>query len=181
MEKRVIFVLGPDRPGIIAAVSRTLCDAGCNLEDVSHTTLQGQFVGIFAAVLPAGTDTENLLSALEGRLLPLGMLVLLRPLPPAPPPTPGEPYVITTVGPDRPGLVAGIAEVLARHGANITNLKAFPREGNRRQDYVVFYEVDLPPSLDRHGFREELRRAAETLGLDLNLQHREIFEEVHRI
>ena len=94
---------------------------------------------------------------------------------------PAEPLVITTVGPDRPGLVAGIAGLLARYGANITNLKAVARGGAAGQEYVTFYEVDVPAGVDRQGFRRDLRERARELGLDVNLQHREIFEQVHRV
>ena len=101
--------------------------------------------------------------------------------PPARAGAPGEPYVITTVGPDRAGLVAGITGLLAQHGANITNLKAVTRADRERQEYVTFYEVDLPADTDRQAFRAALRARARELGLDVNLQHREIFEQIHRI
>lgn len=183
MGKTVVFILGPDGPGIIAAVARTLFEQGCNLEDVSQTSLQGQFVGIFVAIPGAGTGGDTLAAALRGRLEPLGLFVHLRELgaPAAPPARPAEAYVITTVGPDRPGLVAGIAGLLAEHGANITNLKALTRGAEGAQEYVTFYEVDVPAAADRLAFRTALRARAQELGLDVNLQRREIFEQVHRI
>lgn len=183
MGKSVVFVLGPDRPGIIAAVAQTLFEQGCNLEDVSQTSLQGQFVGIFV-VSPDGRDLGQALPAiLRERLDPLGLFVHLRPVPAAggDPVPAGEPHVITTVGPDRPGLVAGVAGLLAQFGANITNLKAVSRGAGAGQEYVTFYEVDLPADTDRQTFRDALRARARELGLDVNLQHREIFEQVHRI
>ncbi len=183
MAKTVVFVLGPDRPGIIAAASQTLFELGCNLEDVSQTTLQSQFVGIFVAMPGPGSSEEALARALRDRLEPLGLFVHLRPVDetPAPAPAPAEPFVITTVGPDRPGLVAGIAGLLAGHGANITNLKAIARGELSRQEYVTYYEVDVPAQVDRQAFRAALRERARELGLDVNLQHREIFEQVHRV
>lgn len=183
MSKVVVFVLGPDRPGIIAAVSRSLFEQGCNLEDVSQTSLQDQFVGIFIASLGGKADQGGLLRLLRGHFEPLGLFVHLSPVGPAParPTSPGEPFVITTVGPDRPGLVAGISGLLARYGANITNLKAIPRSDRERQEYVTFYEVDIPADTDRQAFRAALRQRARELGLDVNLQHREIFEQVHRV
>ena len=183
MSKSVVFVLGPDRPGIIAAVAGTLFQRGCNLEDVSQTTLQSEFVGIFIAVLPPGLAAEELLADLRGRLAGTGLVAHLRHVETAAPPpaAAAEPFVITTVGPDRPGLVAGIAELLARSGANITNLKAVTRGGDGRQDFVTFYEVDLPASIDLAAFRAALGERARELGLDVNLQHREIFEQVHRV
>ena len=183
MSKTVVFVLGPDRPGIIAAVSQVLFERGCNLEDVNQTSLQSQFVGIFLAALSETARAEELLSALRERLDPLGLSVHLRPVAPADerPRPPCEPYVITTVGPDRPGLVAGITGLLAHYGANITNLKAVSRADRERQEYVMFYEIDIPADTDRQAFRAALRERARELGLDVNFQHREIFEQVHRI
>ena len=183
MSKAVVFVLGPDRPGIIAAVSQVLFEQGCNLEDVNQTSLQSQFVGIFLASLSGTARAEDLLRALRERLDPLGLFVHLGPVDPAEKRTavPREPYVITTIGPDRPGLVAGITGLLAHYGANITNLKAVSRAERARQEYVMFYEVDIPADTDRQAFRAALRARAQELGLDVNFQHREIFEQVHRI
>lgn len=182
MSKTVVFVLGPDRPGIIAAATRALFELGCNLEDVSQTSLQGQFVGIFVVAAPVRLSNAELLAALRGRLDPLGLSVELREIAAAgAPPAAAEPYVITTVGPDRPGLVAGIAGLLAEFGANITNLKAIARGRREGTEYVTFYEIDLPAAADGATFRSALRGRAAELGLDVNIQHREIFEQVHRV
>lgn len=182
MSKIAVFVIGPDRPGIIAAAAQVLFEQGCNLEDVSQTSLQGQFVGIFVASPPSG-GPEALPRALRGRLQPLGLFVHLGAVGGAggQAPARGEPFVITTVGPDRPGLIAGIAGLLAQFGANITNLKAITRGAGARQEYVTFYEVDVPAEADRQAFRAGLLARAAELGLDVNLQHREIFEQIHRV
>jgi glycine cleavage system transcriptional repressor len=178
-----VFVIGPDRPGIIAAAAQVLFEQGCNLQDVSQTSLQGQFVGIFLAAAAGPPRLEELQGALRERLAPLGSFVHLRSLdePAGRPVAAAEPFVITTVGPDRPGLVAGISGLLAECGANITNLKAVPRGAGAGQEYVTFYEVDIPAGIDRQAFRKALRDRGRELGLDVNLQHREIFEQVHRI
>lgn len=183
VSKIVVFVLGPDRPGIIAAVSLTLFEQGCNLEDVSQTALQTEFVGIFIASMPGRIPEENLRAALSGRLSPLGLFVHLRPLDEAGgfQPPPSEPFVITTHGPDRPGLVAGITEILAQHGVNITNMKAVPRGERMHQEYVMFYEVDIPAAVDQRAFRAVLQARSRELGLEVNIQHREIFAQIHRI
>jgi glycine cleavage system transcriptional repressor len=183
LKKIVVFVLGPDRPGIIAAVSQTLYEQRCNLEDVTHTTLQTEFVGIFLASVKDGAREEDLFFALQGALSSMRLFVHLRPVdeqaafrPPA-----SEPFVITTIGPDRPGLVAGITGVLAHYGGNISNMKAVPRGGRDRQEYLMYYEVDVPDAVDHRAFRDALGAKAAELGLDINIQHREIFEQIHRI
>lgn len=183
MKKIVVFVLGPDRSGIIAAVSRTLFEQGCNLEDVSQTILQNEFVGIFIASMADDASEDAVLSALIERTDPLDLFVHLRPLaqPPAAAVQTSEPFVITTVGPDRPGLMAGITDVLARYEANITSLRAVSRLEDDHHDYVMIYEADIPSAVNISVFRDALRRRAQELGLDITLQHREIFEELNRV
>jgi glycine cleavage system transcriptional repressor len=183
MEKIVISVLGCDRPGIIAAVSKTLFENQCNIEDVSQTTLQTEFVGIFIATKPDLLSDEDLFSKLKERLAPMRLSVLVKPLRESGEwqPLASEPFVITTLGPDRLGLVAGITEVLARFGINITNLRAVFRGGNDPRRNVMIYEVDIPVAIDPHVFRASLYQRAEDLGLDISLQHRDVFETIHRV
>jgi glycine cleavage system transcriptional repressor len=184
MQKVVISVLGMDRPGIVAAVSRILFEHHCNIEDVSQTILQSEFAGIFVASVPDGLNTDTLRASLREGLSEMGLQVLLKMLEEKPgtaAPPPSEPFVVTTIGPDRLGLVAGITEVMARFGVNITNLKAVFRGGERPLHNIMIYEVDVPLAIDQLAFRNALRQRAEELGLDLSMQHRDIFEAVHRI
>jgi glycine cleavage system transcriptional repressor len=182
MKKIVVFVLGPDRPGIIAAVSKTLFDQGCNLEDVSQTILQTEFMGIFVASMDNIKNEDEVLAALQAAISSLGLFVHLRPMSTSLSQQPaGEPFIITTFGPDRPGLVAGITEVLALNGVNITNLKAVSRGDGDRQHYIMIYEIDVPHATDYHAMRTALSDRAQTLGLEINLQHREIFEQINRV
>jgi len=179
MSKVVISVLGTDRPGIMAGVSKILFEKSCNIEDVAQTIIQTEFAAIFIASIP-----EDLLSELQTNLEPLGLRFLLKPLEaPKEPPTPpvSEPFVITTTGPDRLGLVAGITDVIALFGGNITNLKAAFRGGDDPSQNTMIYEVDIPLETDRQSFREALQERAKDLGLELNLQHRDIFEALNRI
>jgi glycine cleavage system transcriptional repressor len=183
MKKIVVSVLGYDRPGIVASVSKILFENRCNIEDVSQTTLQTEFAGVFIASIPDDTREEDLLTRLEGSLAPMGLSVLAKPMQPAGEwvPAESEPFVLTTFGPDRLGLVAGITEVLARFGVNITNLKAVFRGGDDPRHNIMIYEVDIPVGIDPHAFRRVLHERAQELGLDISLQHRDIFEAVHRI
>jgi glycine cleavage system transcriptional repressor len=183
MQKIVVSVLGYDRPGIIAGVSRILFEHGCNLEDVTQTILQTEFVGIFIATKPESVALADLLSSLEAKLGPLGLSAVVKPMQKVGEWTlpPSEPFVITTVGPDRPGLVAGITEVMARFSINITSLKAVFRGADDPHHNVMIYEVDIPLSIDQKAFRRELNDRAEELSLDLSLQHRDVFETIHRV
>ncbi len=182
MKKIAVFIQGPDRPGIIAIVSRTLFEHGCNLEDVSQTILQGAFVGIFIGTIADTQSEETVLAALRAGVEPKGLAAHLSTMQDSAVQRPsGESFVITTIGPDRPGLVSGITEILARHEVNITNLKAVFRGVKNPNHNVMIYEIDIPRSLDLQFFRAALYSRACELGLDISLQHREIFEQIHRV
>jgi glycine cleavage system transcriptional repressor len=183
MKKISVFVLGPDRPGIIAAVSKTLFEQGCNLEDVSQTILQSEFMAIFIAFMSDNKKEDSILTAIRAAIKPMGLFAHLDAIakPGAGQQSQAEPFIITTIGPDRPGLVAGVTEVLASRGINITNLKAVARTEHNLQNFVMIYEVDIPSTIDFPAFRIALNNRAQELGLDVNLQHREIFEQIHRV
>lgn len=92
-----------------------------------------------------------------------------------------EPFVITTKGPDCQGLVAGISAVIAGHGVNITNLQAVFKGGDEPGDNIMIYEVDIPIDTDQQALYRDLREKAESLKLDISIQHRNIFETINRI
>jgi glycine cleavage system transcriptional repressor len=92
-----------------------------------------------------------------------------------------EPFVITTKGPDRTGLVAGISATIARYGVNITNLQAVFKGGDEPGNNIMIYEVDIPADIDQKAFYYELRETAESLALNISIQHRNIFKTINRI
>ena len=184
MHRVIISVLGPDRPGIIAAVARILFDNGCNIENVSQTILQNEFSGIFIVTVPQEPGTGKLGDRLRHGLAPLRQHVFVKPLSDEAPAFDGgasEPFVITTRGPDQKGLVARITEVIARHGVNVTNLQAVFKGGDDPGDNIMIYEVDVPPETDTEKLQQDLRARAEELGLTISIQHRRIFETIHRV
>ena len=78
-------------------------------------------------------------------------------------------------------LVAGISAAIARYGVNITNLQAVFKGGDNPGNNIMIYEVDIPTDIDRQAFYQELRQTAESLVLDISIQHRNIFETINRI
>jgi glycine cleavage system transcriptional repressor len=184
MNKVVISVLGQDRPGILAAVSKILFDMDCNIENVSQTILQTEFAGTFIASLPAQTGLQALARRLESGLGPMDLHVSVRALEhPRPyfPAVDAQPFIITAIGPDRKGLVARITEIIARHGVNVTNLQAVFKGGDEPGDNIMIYEVDIPATCDTRLLRQELKARAEALDLDISIQHRNIFQTINRI
>ena len=184
MRKVILTILGHDRPGIVATVARVLFEQNCNIENVSQTILKTEFSGSFIVSLPSELLPDQLQKILVEDLASINMHVHIAPLA-----TAGdafqskgsEPFVITTKGPDRKGLVAGISAVIARHGVNITNLKAVFKGGDEPDNNIMIYEVDIPAGIDQKAFYYELRETAESLALNISIQHRNIFETINRI
>ena len=180
MDKLIISVTGRDRPGIIAAVSRVLLDHDCNLENVSQTILQNVFGALFLVSKPDPLDMMTLQSVLERELNDFGLDVHVArfdPGGPEPEVAAGEPFVITATGPDRKGLVYAITRVLADYGINVTNLQAAFHGG----EYSMIFQVEVPASANLPGLVRDLEASSADAGLEINIQHRKIFESMSRI
>lgn len=184
MQKYTVSFLGRDCPGVVATVSRLLGEAGCNIVEVSQTTLSGQFAAIFVVQTFGEFHAEALRDQLVDGLLGAGvdLSVLVRP-------ASNElwnsgkdcqPFVISVDGPDQPGLIALMSKVFARHNINIENLKAILGEGG--EDHALFvFEVQVPDDIDLGRLRRELVCEAQSRNLRVSVQHRDIFEAVHRV
>ena len=73
----VVTAYGRDTPGVLAAVSTELADAGVNILDVSQKVLQGYFTIVLFADLPQGAvDFATIRQRLEARGEALGARVL---------------------------------------------------------------------------------------------------------
>jgi glycine cleavage system transcriptional repressor len=184
MNKAILSILGRDRPGIVASVARALTDLNCNIENVSQTMLQREFAGIFIVSTPKEMTADDLHREMDSSLSPFGLHVYTKPCEGGEEDCiaeGAEPFVITTKGPDRKGLVAGISEVIARHEVNITNLQAVFKGGDDPGDNIMIYEVDVPAAMDQQILANELRAKADSLHLEISIQHRNIFEAINRI
>lgn len=184
MKKVIISVLGQDRPGIIAAVSQLLYENESNIENVSQTSLQSEFAGIFIATIPTDLPLPDLGRKLETVLVPMGLQVHVKPVEARHEDTngfSGESFVITTRGPDQKGLVARITAIIARHQVNITNCQAVFKGGDDPNDNIMIYEVDVPPQTSQHELFHDLRTKGAELSLNVSIQHRDIFMALNRI
>ena len=154
-----ITVLGHDRPGIIAEVTGVLADLGGNLEDSSMTLLRGHF----AWTLVAEVDAEP--AVVADRLAHLtdeGLVVSVLPVPESETAAvSGSAWQLAVHGADRPGIVSGLAGVVAEAGGNITDLTTRLGSGL----YVLVAEVELPAGVDVEGLAARIEDTATGLGV----------------
>ena len=184
MNKYIITVLTKDRPGIIAHVTRILFEQDCNLENVNQMVLQNQFAGLFVVEAPASLDKDRLRRTLTEQSLDLGLIIHVNPLEEtdgAEMDTDGDIFLVTTIGPDQKGLVARFSTIMAGHRANIVNLKAVFKGGSDPRDNVMSYQIWVTPDMDTSALFADLRKKADELGLDIRIQHRNIFDAINKI
>ena len=190
MKQALVTIVGRDRPGIVHLVSRVLADQGCRILGLSQTTLLGQFAGLFSTSVPDSKSLDDLSQALSASLEGASLSYWI-----APPDADGgaptvkaEPYVVTMTGPDRLEIIPEVTRTVASFDANIDNLRAVTISGgdpSERPDgpppLVLVLEVTVPESVQQNAFRQALALTAEELGIEISLQHRDIFEAIHRV
>ncbi len=164
MNALAVTVLGHDRPGIIADVTRALAALGGNLEDSSMTLLRGHFAMTLVVDVPTSSvEVEQELShlveqGLRVSVLPLQSDELID--------APGAGFILSVHGADRPGIVSELTAVIASVGGNITDLTT--RLGGGL--YVLIAEVALPPETDLDALNELLTSTASALGVGATLR-----------
>jgi peptide deformylase len=145
MSRFAVSVFGRDRPGIVAAVTRVLADAGCNLEDTSMTILRGHFAMMLVISGGAGIfarDLQARLSPVADRLdLQLSVRSVSDDVTTAQ--VSGERWSAAVYAADQPGLVARVSEVLAGYQVNIVGLET-RLVGEPDAVYVMHFELEVP-------------------------------------
>ncbi len=183
MDKIVVGVFGRDRPGLVCMIAQLLAKNKCNIEDISQTVLQGEFCGMFVVSLSKSITMEKLQDILESNLSKERLKVFTKRLEAEDKTSDKktEPFVIVSIGKDRIGLIAAISCVMYQFGVNISNLKFINRTPAFPDKTLTIYEVDVPKETKLSEFAKELRKKADSLGLDISIQHKKIFEDICRI
>jgi len=164
-----VIAIGADRPGIVAALAGSLFEQGANLEDVSSSILRGHFATMLVVDGPEGTTAEGLQSALARAVEPIGVSVSVRDVEAGAPRRVHASHALVAYGADRPGIVAGLASLLAERGANVTDLSC-RLTGEDPEVYVLVAEVALPEGLDADALRSEIEARSGELGVDVTFR-----------
>ena len=183
MQKFVLSVIGKDKPGILASISTILFNHGCNIEDDSQTILQTEFASIFIVLNPENRSLDEIGLALNRSLDSMELSAHLRPMTVASAAKAGaiQPFVITTRGVDKPGTISSVTTAIASLSCNVTNFRAIITQDHGVDEMIMIFEVDMPLAIDHRRLRQVMQDACSGFGLDVSVQHRDIFETIHRI
>ena len=89
-----------------------------------------------------------------------------------------ERIVVTVLGADKVGIVAGVTTVLAQHDANIIDLTS----SKMRDLFVMLILIDITDSkVTLQDLQKALKKKGEELGIQVTAQHEDIFRYMHRV
>src|SRR5512147_2790587 len=180
MGQFALSVVGRDRPGIVAEVSRVLFETGCNIEDSTCTILSGQFAMILVIAHQKFTSVAEIDPSFEPVRKSMGLTVSLH--------KPkdeevqaekgfaGRPHIIAVYGADRPGIVYSVARELARLNVNVTDLNTQVVGAKDRPVYMMVLEVDIPEEVDMKDLERRFDKIRTELSISITVRPIESLE-----
>lgn len=86
--------------------------------------------------------------------------------------------VVTVVGKDKVGIMAGVANVLAEFNANILDIS----QTILQEFFTMIMIVDIAQStVDFNSLKEKLTARGQEIGVKISTQHEDVFQFMHRI
>ena len=165
----VLTVIGPDRPGLIEALSEAVGSHEGSWLESRMARLAGQFAGILRVAVPE--EQVDALTRTLQRLGPEGLRVGVARSQPDPPDSDVRELRLEILGSDRPGIVHEISEALADRGINVdelrTEIMSAPMSGELL--FRANAELLIPADLSLELLRKDLEGLAHELMVDIDL------------
>ncbi|KJF15534.1 hypothetical protein AXFE_36140 [Acidithrix ferrooxidans] len=168
----ILTAFGSDRPGIVYRLTKELARLGANLTDSTMTDLEGQFAIMLSFEVEGLSNSDQLNKELNENLADLGLALFVNQIE-------IKDWIdlkdvsrvaIRVIGGDRPGIVAGISEVLFNYKANIVELKTHSTTPFPSSNYVMIILVDLDSSVSFERIRADLIEVALRLTVHLSAE-----------
>jgi glycine cleavage system regulatory protein len=159
----VLTVIGPDRPGLVELLARTVAEHEANWLESRMSHLEGQFAGLLR--VSVASDRTAALSKALAELEALGLRVMTRTSEgPSLPPS-HRSLRLELVGQDRPGIIRDLSRALAARRVNVeellTSCSSAPMSGE------VLFEAKADLRIPRDVSLDELRETLETIANEL--------------
>ncbi len=172
MRTNIVFTLtGPDRVGIVEAVTGMLLEHGGNVEASRMTRLGGEFAMLVLVSLPPGrlADLERAIEKLTGQ----GYKVTTSRTEPRQAETPPGwlPYQIEVEGADHEGIVHEVARYLSERGINIESMETgvTPAPLSGTPLFTMTAMVAVPPALADQKWQADLEGVGNRLNVEITV------------
>lgn len=172
MPQLIVTAVGPDRPGLVADLTRHVYDVGASLADSRMVNLRGHFA-LLALIEGTPESLTSLRRKLESEGTGIGLHLEIYEAAAAPVSrVPGSvPYRLKVYSNDQPGITARVTALLREHSVNVeeleTRIESAPFAGTPL--FVLEGVVTLPQGTRARKMREELATLGEKIGCDIDL------------
>ena len=176
----VISVIGEDQVGIVSKVTQFLFKKGVNIVDIEQTVVHSQFTMVLL-VQPLrfrfqSKQVKTGLSRLAKRLDVNITMTPLREYKGLRLAETKKPYILTILGPDRPGIVAAFSSIFSKHHCNIERIKMIARgELLAMEMWIDLREAYFPV------LRTDLTAVAKRIGMDIIAQPEQVFKKRKKV
>ncbi len=177
----IISVLGKDRRGIVAGITKELASVNANIIDIDQTVLRGLFTMFMLVDI---TDSKIWFGELQSNLLKKSKELKVR--------INIEPYeeygidtrkkghkklvLVTLLGKDRPGIVNKFSELFYNLNSNIERIRMIARG----EIIVVEFMVDIK-EIKWKILREKLQSEAERIDMNIIFQPKDVFHRAKKL
>ncbi len=165
----VLTMIGPDRPGLVELVSKTLVNFGANWEDSQMARLAGKFAGILRASV-AQEKAEALQVALR-KLNADGLTIVIESTADLDTTETGPTLKLTLTGSDHEGIVREVTRILATHDVNVEELATKRQSAPMSGEFIFMATAVLKPpaTLSTDSLRSALEQIADDLAVEINI------------
>ncbi|MFN0117406.1 MAG: glycine cleavage system protein R [Elusimicrobiota bacterium] len=142
----IIWAFGPDKPGIVAEITKFLFEEECNLEDSSMMRLGSEF-GIFMIFTGPkkilNTKNKERIKKIEFHFrFNIGIKEISKKEAKSNKIKTNS-YIVKVTGPDTAGIVFKITSILAKFGFNISDLSTHRTNYKGKPGYILFIEGEI--------------------------------------
>ncbi len=165
----VLTVIGPDRPGLVGTLSKTIADHDANWLESRMARLSGKFAGVLRIDAP-NEKCQPLTDALH-KLRDAGLNIVVESSDGPIDPTQNRPLILNLIGHDRPGIVRDVSRALAQRGVNVVEFHTQVVSAAMTGDplFKATAELLAPIETNLDELRDALDQLANDLALDLSL------------
>jgi phosphoserine phosphatase len=175
----VITATGKDKPGLIAEITDVIARANVNILDIEAFSMRGLFA-IFMIVdcRAAVISVEALKTQLTDIGSEIGLDVTMEPYIAGRQKGEKKPVLLTTIGKDRPGMVARVSKFLSEKKANIERIRMIA-SGELNAMEILTDISDLSSNFE--DFRSGLEDTCSEVGQDVVVQEEDVFQRPKRL
>jgi len=165
----LITVTGPDKPGLVSALSEVVAAHDGNWLDGRMANLAGYFAGMLRVEI-ASESQADLMSDLES-LVSTGLRVSMQPISdhPVDDENDGHDVEMDLLGQDHPGIVRDITQVLSQHGVSVQSLDTTIEEASMAGGMLFHAKAKLrvPNPVSTGVLHEKLQALSDSLMVEI--------------